>query len=79
MSELDEILNDDLLTCEIIKTAENEARRVDIIKWKHDNTFQVIELLKDACELEITDFEASSYDEAYKLFCEKCDGIATAS
>ena len=32
MSELDEILNDDLLKCEIVETAENVARRVDLIK-----------------------------------------------
>lgn len=76
MSKLDEILNDDWLTCEIIKTAENEARRVDLIKWTHDKTYSVAEIRKDINELEITDFEASSYDEAYNFFCMKCDGIA---
>ena len=74
MSELYEVLNDDLLTCEIIKSVENEAKRVDLIKWKHDNTFQATELLKNTCKLEITDFKVSSYDEAYNLFCKKCDG-----
>lgn len=77
MSELDEILNDDLLTCEFVKSAENEVRRVDLIKWKYDNTFSVAEVRKDTCELEITDFGASCYDEAYNFFCKKCDGIAT--
>ena len=32
MSELDEILNDDLLKCEIVETSENTVRRVDLIK-----------------------------------------------
>lgn len=39
MSELDEILNDDLLKCEIVVSAENTVRRVDLIKWTYDNTF----------------------------------------
>ena len=39
MSELEKILNDDLLKCEVLKTEENAARRVDLIKWTHDNTF----------------------------------------
>lgn len=32
MSELEKILDDDLLKCEIIKSAENAERRVDLIK-----------------------------------------------
>ena len=79
MSELDEILNDDWLTCEIVKSVENEARRVDLIKWKYDDTVSVVEVNKNTCEIETTDFEASSYDEAYNLFCKKCDGISTIS
>ena len=47
MSELDEILNDDLLKCEIVESVENAARRVDLIKWTHDNTFSISEVLKD--------------------------------
>ena len=39
MSELEKILNDDLLKCEIVESAENTVRRVDLIKWTHDNTF----------------------------------------
>lgn len=41
MSELDEILNDDLLKCEIVETSENTVRRVDLIKWTYDNTFSI--------------------------------------
>lgn len=36
MSDLEKILNDDLLKCEIVDSAENEVRRVDLIKWTHD-------------------------------------------
>ena len=35
MSELEKILNDDLLKCEIVETAENDVERVDLIKWTH--------------------------------------------
>lgn len=72
MSELDEILNDDLLKCEIVKTAENEAIRADLIKWTHDKTYSVAEVRKDTGKLELTDFK-TSYDEAYNLFCKKCN------
>ena len=42
MSELEKILNDDLLKCEIVKSVENAVRRADLIKWTHDNTFSVV-------------------------------------
>lgn len=35
MSELEKILNDDLLKCEIVESVENPVRRVDLIKWTH--------------------------------------------
>lgn len=41
MSDLEKILNDDLLKCEIVNSAENEVRRVDLIKWTHDNTYSI--------------------------------------
>lgn len=55
MSELEKILNDDLLKCEIVESVENAARRVDLIKWTHDNTFSVAEVNKDTGKLEVTD------------------------
>lgn len=32
MSDLEKILNDDLLKCEIVESVENPVRRVDLIK-----------------------------------------------
>ena len=68
MSELDEIFNDDLLKCEIVESAENTVRRVDLIKWTHDNTFSIAEVNKDTGKLEVTDLKAASGLEAYKHF-----------
>lgn len=68
MSELDKILNDDLLKCEIVESVENPVRRVDLIKWTHDNTFSVAEVRKDTGKLEVTDIQALSELEAYKHF-----------
>lgn len=66
MSELEKILNDDLLKCEVLKTEENAARRVDLIKWTHDNTYSIAEVRKDTGKLEVTDLKAASGLEAYK-------------
>ena len=55
MSELEKILNDDLLKCEIVNSAENEVRRVDLIKWMHDNTFSIAIVHKDTGKLEVSD------------------------
>lgn len=68
MSELEKILDDDLLKCETIKSAENAERRVDLIKWTHDNTFSVVEIHKETGELEMTGLKASGYLEACKFF-----------
>ena len=46
-SELDKILNDDLLKCEIVESVENSVRRVDLIKWTHDGTFSTAQVRKD--------------------------------
>mgnify|MGYP004460110305 FL=1 len=79
MSELEKILNDDLLKCEIVESAENEARRVDLIKWTHDNTFSVAEVRKDTGKLDVTDIHASSELEAYRQFYRKYGEIAIIS
>jgi hypothetical protein len=41
MSDLEKILNDDLLKCKIVESVENPVRRVDLIKWTHDGLFSV--------------------------------------
>lgn len=79
MSELEKILNDDLLKCEIIETSENTVRRVDLIKWKYDNTYSIAEVRKDTGKLEVTDLKAASCLEAYKHFYRKCGDIAIIS
>ena len=79
MSELDEILNDDLLKCEIVESAENNARRVDLIKWNHDNTFSIAEVRKDTGNLDVTDVPGKDELEAYKYFYRKCGDIAIIS
>ena len=68
MSELDEILNDDLLKCEIVETAENTVMRVDLIKWTYDNTFSIAEVRKDTGNLDVTDVPEKDELEAYKYF-----------
>lgn len=68
MSELEKILDDDLLKCETIKSAENAERRVDLIKWTHDNTFSIAEVRKDTGKLEISDVPETDELEVYKYF-----------
>lgn len=79
MSELEKILNDDLLKCEIVNSAENEVRRVDLIKWTHDNTFSIAEVRKDTGKLEVSDIPETDELEAYKYFYRKCGDIAIIS
>ena len=79
MSELEKILNDDLLKCEIVKSVENAARRVDLIKWKYDNTFSIAEVRKDTGNLDVTDVPGTDELEAYKYFYRKCGNIAIIS
>lgn len=71
MSELEKILNDDLLKCEIRESAENAARRADLIKWTHDNTFSIAEVRKDTGKLEVSDVPETDELEAYKYFYRK--------
>lgn len=79
MSELEKILNDDLLNCEVLKTEENAARRVSLIKWTHDNTFSFAEVRKDTGKLEVTDIQALSEPDAYRQFYRKYGEIAIIS
>lgn len=76
MSDLEKILNDDLLKCEIVNSAENEVRRVDLIKWKHDNTFSIAEVNKDTGKLEVTDVPGTDELEAHKHFYRNYGDIA---
>lgn len=68
MSELEKILNDDLLKCKIVESVENHVRRVDLIKWTHDNTFSVAKVRKDTGKLEVTDIKTTSETTALKQF-----------
>ena len=68
MSELEKIMNDDLLKCEIVNSAENEVRRVGLIKWTHDNTFSIAEVRKDTGKLEISDVPETDELEAHNYF-----------
>ena len=79
MSNLEKILNDDLLKCKIVESAENEVRRVDLIKWTYDNTFSIAEVRKDTGNLDVTDVPGTDELEAYKCFYRKCGGIAIIS
>ena len=79
MSELEKILNDDLLKCEIVNSAENEVRRVDLIKWTHDNTFSIAEVRKDTGKLEVSDIPETDELEAYKNFYRNYGDIAIIS
>ena len=79
MSELEKILNDDLLKCEIVESVENTVRRVDLIKWTYDNTFSIAEVRKDTGNLDVTDVPGTDELEAYKYFYRKCGDIAIIS
>ena len=79
MSDLEKILNDDLLKCEIVESVENSARRVDLIKWTYDNTFSIAEVRKDTGNLDVTDVPETDELEAYKYFYRKCGDIAIIS
>lgn len=76
MSELEKILNDDLLKCKIVESVENPVRRVDLIKWTHDNTYSIAEVRKDTGKLEVKDLKAASGLEAYKHFYRNYGDIA---
>ena len=79
MSDLEKILNDDLLKCEIVESVENAARRVDLIKWTHDGLFSVADLRKDTGKLEISEAPVKDELEAYKYFYRKCGDISIIS
>ena len=79
MSDLEKILNDDLLKCEVVESGENTVRRVDLIKWTYDNTFSIAEVRKDIGNLYFIYFPGKDELEAYKYFHRKCGDIATIS
>ena len=79
MSELEKILNDDLLKCEIVESVENSARRVDLIKWTYDNTFSIAEVRSETVNVDVTDVPETDELEAYKYFYRKCGDIAIIS
>lgn len=68
MSDLEKILNDDLLKCKIVESVENPVRRVDLIKWTHDNSFSIAEVRKDTGKLEVSDIPETDEFEAHKYF-----------
>ena len=68
MSDLEKILNDDLLKCEIVNSTENEVRRVDLIKWTHDNTFSIAIVHKDTGKLDVSDIPETDEFKAHKYF-----------
>ena len=76
MSELEKILNDDLLKCEIVESVENAARRVELIKWMHDNTFSIAIVHKDTGKLEVSDIPETDEFEAHKYFYRNYGDIA---
>lgn len=76
MSDLEKILNDDLLKCKIVESVENPVRRVDLIKWTHDNTYSIAEVRKDTGKLEVKDLKAASGLEEYKHFYRNYGDIA---
>ena len=77
MSDLEKILNDDLLKCKIVESVENPVRRVDLIKWTHDNTFSVAKVYKDTGKLEISDVPETGELEAYKYFFKNYWSVVT--
>ena len=79
MSDLEKILNDDLLKCEIVESVENTVRRVDLVKWNHDNTFSIAEVNKDTGKLDVTDVTETDELKAYKYFYRKYGEIAIIS
>ena len=79
MSNLEKILNDDLLKCKIVESVENTVRSVDLIKWTYDNTFSIAEVRKDTGNLDVTDVPETDELEAYKYFYRKCGDIAIIS
>lgn len=79
MSDLEKILNDDLLKCEIVESVENPVRRVDLIKWTHDNTYSIAEVRKNTGKLEVTDLKSASGLDAYRQFYRKYGEIAIIS
>lgn len=67
MSELDEILNDDLLKCEIVKSVENDDVKASLLKWVVDGTFSVAAVIKPTKKLTISQ-QISNENDAREYF-----------
>lgn len=68
MSDLEKILNDDLLKCEIVESVETDKRRVDLIKWTFDGLFSVADLNKVSGKLVVSEIPEKEELEAYKYY-----------
>ena len=68
MSELEKILNNDLLKCEIVESVETDRRRVDLIKWTFDGLFSVADLNKVSGKLVVSEIPETEELEAYKYY-----------
>ncbi len=71
--ELDEILNDDLLQCKVVKSADNEYVRIALIKWTKLNLYSIATIDKSTKQAEESQCW-SSESEARKEFDKFCDG-----
>ena len=79
MSDLEKILNDDLLKCEIIKSVQNANMRVSLIKWTYDGLFSIAVAYKDTDVMDVIDINASDDTDAYMQFDKKCGDISAIS
>lgn len=68
MSDLEKILNEDLLKCEIVESVETDRRRVDLIKWTFDGLFSVADLNKVSGKLVVSEIPEKEELEAYKYY-----------
>lgn len=68
MSELEKILNDDLLKYEIVESVETDKRRVNLIKWTFDGLFSVADLNKVSGKLVVSEIPEKEELEAYKYY-----------
>lgn len=67
MSELDKIMNDDLLKCEIVKSVENDDIKASLLKWVTDGTFSVAAVIKPTKKLTISQ-QISNENDAREYF-----------
>lgn len=66
MSSLEEVLNDDLLKCEVVASVENEDIKASLLKWTADGTFSVAAVIKSTKKLTVSkQLHEESYARAY--------------